>query len=483
MLTVADDLVFDDLDQAFSVGLWIKPSVKKNDWQPLIAKENNNGGQRTFGLYIAPGSMQVHYSIFGSNYTNYAKTSDGSLNENQWNHVMMTFDGTKAYLYLNGSLTNSDGVAPATMPCDANTPIKIGNEVSAFSPFIGSLDKVTIHNIAFRADEVRDLYNYQASWFDVAYQHSIRVDLDDPAVEIGLADNMYLRADPDIVLSISAYDHTSAVKKVQYSFDNSTWYTATSRDGDAWIFTFTPASDAPYTITARADDTVGHVVTDTATFNVDNTPPDALSLSNAGALLPGVDSVWLRVQCSDAGNGAGCARVQVDILDRHGTCINGFQDPQDYPLPVPLYGTYYVNASASDVLGNGPFTDTIGSIRLDGYGPVADVTLPSGIISNSLPTQAYLSFEQRGADSFLKGTISDTPDPVGNKILHMHFEEQTCYATPFADSSGNLLAAECVNCIFSWRGEDGQYGRAFDFTGSNHLRIPDNAPLGNGGLL
>ena len=64
MITVPDNNAL-DLDE-FTVGLWVKPTKEKSAWQPLIAKDNDGGGDRNYGLYIPPNSMQIQFSVRNS---------------------------------------------------------------------------------------------------------------------------------------------------------------------------------------------------------------------------------------------------------------------------------------------------------------------------------------------------------------------------------------------------------------------------------
>jgi uncharacterized repeat protein (TIGR01451 family) len=141
----------------FSIGAWVKPTQVKSGWQPLIVKENNTGYARNYGLFIVPNTMQAHFSFQAGNCTTWRSYSSiGSMTQNAWNHVMITYDGSRFKLYLNGSLDTSADIASSV--CQNNEPLKIGRELSAYTPFVGYIDEVAIFDRALSPDAIHDHY-------------------------------------------------------------------------------------------------------------------------------------------------------------------------------------------------------------------------------------------------------------------------------------------------------------------------------------
>ena len=141
----------------FSIGAWVKPTQIKSGWQPLIVKENNTGYARNYGLFIVPNAMQAHFSFQAGNCTTWRSYSSiGSMTQNAWNHVMITYDGSRFKLYLNGSLDTSADIASSV--CQNNEPLKIGRELSAYTPFVGYIDEVAIFDRALSPDVIHGHY-------------------------------------------------------------------------------------------------------------------------------------------------------------------------------------------------------------------------------------------------------------------------------------------------------------------------------------
>ncbi|MDQ6675340.1 MAG: LamG domain-containing protein, partial [Chloroflexota bacterium] len=81
----------------------------------------------------------------------------GSLN--QWQHVVGTFNGTTATLYLNGVAVASGNVSSAYQPQTRN-PFEIGqSEPSSNLYFPGSLDEPALYGQALTASQVGHHYS------------------------------------------------------------------------------------------------------------------------------------------------------------------------------------------------------------------------------------------------------------------------------------------------------------------------------------
>ncbi|MCB0121018.1 MAG: hypothetical protein KDE58_02180, partial [Caldilineaceae bacterium] len=250
--------------ETFTVALWVKPTQQRSDYQPLIYKAADDGSTgRTFGLFIFPDSMRVHHSLRNANCSSWVSdTSSGSLLQNQWNHVVMTYDGSENRVYINGALDNT--MAYVGTPCDQGNIVRLGSVAPStpkYLPFAGNLDEVTVEEGALSADEVRDLYDYQSAWYDEKQQHTILVDADAPTVSVPL-ENAFI--DPGTVLYIAAVDPTvngvaSGLASVQYSIDGGAFMDAAVDNSSYFI----PASataglgDGSHTVEVRATDKVG----------------------------------------------------------------------------------------------------------------------------------------------------------------------------------------------------------------------------------
>lgn len=82
------------------------------------------------------------------------------LELNTWTHVVMTHDGSKDIIYLNGVQANEKAVSGGLDP--TTHPLGIGYDpIDKANYFDGAIDDVAIYNVALSAEEVADLYAAQ----------------------------------------------------------------------------------------------------------------------------------------------------------------------------------------------------------------------------------------------------------------------------------------------------------------------------------
>ena len=79
----------------------------------------------------------------------------------EWVHVVHTYNGTKARLYVNGVLDNTDGSANMKIPNTVSMYIGGWNQVAGTYDFVGDIDEVRISKVARSADWIRLQYENQ----------------------------------------------------------------------------------------------------------------------------------------------------------------------------------------------------------------------------------------------------------------------------------------------------------------------------------
>jgi hypothetical protein len=142
----------------FTIALWVFPTQVKSGYQVLVAKEDSSANYRNYGLYIVPNSLYFRYSVWAADCaTKLGATSSGQMSLNTWNHIVFTYDGVTAELYLNGVLDSATAALAGGL-CQAAVPVKIGMETSALLPFSGILDDIQIYIKALTAAEVATLF-------------------------------------------------------------------------------------------------------------------------------------------------------------------------------------------------------------------------------------------------------------------------------------------------------------------------------------
>lgn len=122
-----------------SISLWYKYSGSSNTSRALLYC-NVSGGTL---LYVANGFVGV----------NNTQTTNYSLTNNQWYHMVMTFNGTTGNLYINGEL-----VTPITGITN-NTISMIGNNSTGQMAAVGVLDDIRVYSYELTQSNAFSLYN------------------------------------------------------------------------------------------------------------------------------------------------------------------------------------------------------------------------------------------------------------------------------------------------------------------------------------
>ncbi|MGB0383516.1 MAG: LamG-like jellyroll fold domain-containing protein [Ardenticatenaceae bacterium] len=451
-----DDLEFDNLSVAF----WVKPTQTKDDYLPLLTKDGPIGTlERSYALYLTPDSTGIHFSVTGSSCNNediVSSSSNGELLENQWNHVIMTYDGTQLILYINGAKDKSELGSHDSL-CNNTHDLQIGDNDRSI-PFAGYIDEVAIYGTALDEGDVKALYDYQIEWFDTDVEQLIVIDADEPSVNLERSTSHIVLS--DTVMLITANDLTSNIETVEYSIDGGNSWQTPTQDNEVWLFTYQPSAEGEQTIHVRATDSVGHTTTNSTSFTVDGTVP-ALTLDatlTASTLLADQELDLFGTVTDES---SGVNQVYVEIRESSGDTVNGpdlatLQDNSwriNFPLTVPLFGQYRVIVKASDQVGN--INEQEYTLLLNGQAPRAEIT----------NTGTYTTSLSGTGDNLptVGGVVADIPWP-NNPLLHLHFEEESG-SQLFNDGSGNFQLGTCEDGTCPTLDANGKHGQALAFEG------------------
>jgi len=142
-----------DFTDAITIGAWVKrPNF---DTGGVIAgKTNGNSVTAGYGLYSYPDGLLFSFYSGGWRRT----TPRVTIPANQWHHVVGTFDGNNAYLYVDGqqkaSLAHTGTIAAAT---------GYSFHISYWRPalpvyFNGTIDDVMVFDRSLSPEEIQQLY-------------------------------------------------------------------------------------------------------------------------------------------------------------------------------------------------------------------------------------------------------------------------------------------------------------------------------------
>ena len=156
-IRLPNNLVNSNSPQAFSVSVWINPSVSAAGKTILGAYGYTPGVNYGWTIYYNNGLIRfLSYSSNG----NMDFSSNTSLSLNSWSHVVVTYDSTSCIIYVNGS---NDGSAstPGDRTYTSSHPYVLGagDDGGTIVGYItAKLDQVRIFNKAISLNEVTTLY-------------------------------------------------------------------------------------------------------------------------------------------------------------------------------------------------------------------------------------------------------------------------------------------------------------------------------------
>ncbi|HZO16321.1 MAG TPA: LamG domain-containing protein, partial [Polyangiaceae bacterium] len=144
-----------DLTGEISLEAWIKPDLVDSTYRYVISKVQQNN-QEGFGLYIHQ-TMGITFVVIGANVFVSSSATQYTLGE--WHHVVGTWNGSTARLYLDG-VAQTPLLVPVTL-IDNAEPFRIGAfDSTGGAGFDGVIDEVAIYDHAL--EEPRIIAHHQA---------------------------------------------------------------------------------------------------------------------------------------------------------------------------------------------------------------------------------------------------------------------------------------------------------------------------------
>jgi hypothetical protein len=157
-----------------TVSVWFKNNTALNaDFQYLhfIGSESTN---KASSIQFATSSST---SVYVSFYNNYLYNSYSNLkleSIDQWRNITYSYEGgntstTNPKIYVDGKLTTgwtlAGGSAGTTPNLDANSSFRLATRVNNAQYFDGSIANFRVYGKALNADQIRELYEYDAERF------------------------------------------------------------------------------------------------------------------------------------------------------------------------------------------------------------------------------------------------------------------------------------------------------------------------------
>lgn len=122
-------------------------------------------------MWILPGVMTFGYTTAGG--AQDIQIGSGEVVDNQWHHLVGTFDGDKLVSYVDG-IPLKQSMAEQK-PATCNAPVKIGVQPPATGgPITGTVDEVAIFSRGLTESEVLEVMEgLELMFFSVDYRSKI----------------------------------------------------------------------------------------------------------------------------------------------------------------------------------------------------------------------------------------------------------------------------------------------------------------------
>jgi hypothetical protein len=521
---IREALVFDGIDDQlelantlpdidhFTFELWAMPRATKTSEQPLIIKGRGwtNGNTPSFALTQAANSFTLNlrlteaektyqYYVATMQWPYYAILSDilpaasfqltgqRSLNANQWNHIVATYDGDQMRLYVNGTLDVSrDTPRAATQPgafsvpkdtlVRTTDPLRLGRSPNDSQPFAGLLDEVQIYRRALNAAEVKTHYDYQEAWFDVSPPRNLTIDSDLPTIELQASNNGIIKGNATTVLAALPFDPTSPIRTVEYNLGTA-WQLASQDERGNWTFGVNPGAANTFTVKLRTTDSVGNVSAEQNTLlNVDGAPPTLVvapqQYTGQRAVVKDANGDWKLPISGNVNDASEVRKLTITLYDSTGAPVSIAERAnirgawtETLTFNTPATGRYSVAIEAIDAFDQRATLN--GNLTLDSSAPNVTATIGTNRLGGS--TQVALSRVQTMNPApipMFQGTIGESGAP-NPKILALNFEANGLWL----DGSPNQQLVRCSDPACPTPITAGNPGSAISFDGIDDTAV------------
>lgn len=154
----------------FTISTWIKTSSTASNG---IFEDNSNAPTNYVGLSllmkgnVAPCTVAGTIGIYLGNITEGYVCTSQTVNNGIWHHVAVTYNGSLASIYIDGTLSASGTRRVQGLSgYSGNAYIGISTDLTS-RPFNGSIDELRFYNRSLSASEILNLYqldNFHINW-------------------------------------------------------------------------------------------------------------------------------------------------------------------------------------------------------------------------------------------------------------------------------------------------------------------------------
>lgn len=148
-----------DLTTSGTLEAWVYPEAWRDGAGIIHKGDRNDWTDEAYSLEFSYGSnkKKIDFYLTAAGIVQNKLTSTSNLELNKWTHVVVSWNSTNLYMYINGNLEAS--MNRTVTPQNSTAGLNIGcqlNQSCAYYPFKGKLDEIRIWNIYKTQSEIRD---------------------------------------------------------------------------------------------------------------------------------------------------------------------------------------------------------------------------------------------------------------------------------------------------------------------------------------
>ncbi len=161
----------------FTIEFWARPTASDNDDAPVsnrVAAGNRSG----WTFFQRDAGTGWNFRMYNGNGSGLGwDLTGGTATLNAWSHVVATWNGSAATLYVNGALADSTNDPAATGVYNASTGATfILAATDTGSPYAGSVDETAFYPSALTPAQILNHFNTASSGTAGAYHSLVRAD-------------------------------------------------------------------------------------------------------------------------------------------------------------------------------------------------------------------------------------------------------------------------------------------------------------------
>ncbi len=425
-----------DTTDSFSISQWIK--LKSGGAGEVISKTLTNTSLTGYLWYIDNTNNKVNFFLISNNGATKRifVNSNTALTDESWTHVVTTYNGnglaSGVAIYINGvssavTVTN-DALAGASIK--STQSLNIGDRVNRNNPFSGSIDEVMLFDRVLSTTEISALYNNTAnrlqnnftSLSDAVYNYSAysidkagNLNITSPDRQITVDTTFPTWTANETNLTSSTLNGKGVYFNITLTDVNPNTYIFSWYNGTAWENTtssYTNNQEVSISKTINIDiatinwtwyiNDSANNLNQTDIWSVtlladDNVAPN-ISFANPTTNATNLSQNFIFANLSFADATSLISMANISLFNSTQNIINSTQGTTS-TLEINFTGladgTYYLNASVNDTLGNRNQTETR-RILLDTINPLLNITFPN---NNSFSSQTNLSINYTRSDA------------------------------------------------------------------------------------